>query len=91
MRAKQVVNKMLEGGMESWDYSPEDLARYDELKAHQMEISGAEDKATGRNTRMLDYTTGEYTPEWQGNHTEYEKLRNRYNGMPPKQRLNQLR
>jgi len=77
--------RMQEDGMESWDYSPEDLQCYQELKAHQLEIAAAEDKVTGKNQRMVDYATGTFTPEWQTNYAEFEKLRNRYNGMPPKQ------
>lgn len=88
--AEQVVRLMLEGGMESWDYSPEDLKRYQELKAQQLEIAAAEDKATGKNARMMDYATGTFTPEWKTNYAEFEKLRNRYNGMPPKQLAAQL-
>lgn len=83
--AEQVVNLMLEGGIESVDYSPEDLKRYQELKAHQLEIAGAEDPVTGKNTRMMDYEQGVFTPEWNNNYAEFEKLRNRYSGMPPKQ------
>jgi len=82
--------RMQEDGMESWDYSPEDLQRYQELKAHQLEINAAEDPKTGKNARMMDQATGDLTPEWKTNYAEFEKLRNRYNGMPPKQLAQQM-
>ena len=33
--------------------------------------------------------TGDFSPEWTRNWTEFEKLRNRYNGMPPRQKQQQ--
>lgn len=73
--AKQVVALMLEGGFESYDYSPEDLARYNELRAEQ-------DQLTKQGRIMVN---SELTPEWMRNWHEFEALRNKYGGMPPKQ------
>ena len=39
---------------------------------------------------MMDQATGDLTPEWKTNYAEFEKLRNRYNGMPPKQLAQQI-
>lgn len=73
--AAHVVSLLLEGGFESFDYSPEDLARYQQLRAQQQELT-----SQGRIV-----VNNEISPEWQANWAEYEKLRNKYNGMPPKQ------
>lgn len=53
----------------SVDYSPEDLAKYQELKP-----------------KTIPQTPEEFSsPEFQKNWAEFEHLRNKYNGMPPKQ------
>lgn len=54
---------------ELMDYSPEDLALYKELAA-KMQPDSAE---------QVD------SPEFQKLWTDFEKLRNKYNGNPPKQ------
>ena len=68
---------MLEDGFETHDYSPEDLERYNQLKADQERFVGDES--------FYDKATDQYSQQWTDNWTEYEKLRNRYNGMPPRQ------
>jgi ketol-acid reductoisomerase len=75
--ASEIVDKLLEGGMECYVYSPEDLAEYQRLKAEQQTFY--------RDDRLVDPATGQFTPEWVANWTAFEKLRNKYNGMPPKQ------
>ena len=78
-RAKKLVDRLLEqeGGYQAYDYSPEDLAEYQRLKAEQ-EAMHAED-------RVMDRDTGQFTRELMANWTAFEKLRNKYNGMPPRQ------
>ena len=67
-----------EGGMESFEYSPEDLALYDKLKAEQVELY--------QQDRLINKETGNFYPEWLQNWHAFEAVRNKYNGMPPKQR-----
>lgn len=62
-------------GQRAIDYSPEDLKRYKELKAEQARLK-AENK--------IITVDGNLTPEWQANWKAFEELRNKYNGMPPK-------
>lgn len=75
--AKQVVALMLEGGYESLDYSPEDLARYQQLRAEQQQLQAA--------GQIMDPVKGDLSDAWLRNWHEYEALRNKYNGMPPRQ------
>jgi hypothetical protein len=76
-KAHQIVNMLLEGGAELLDYSPEDLQRYQQLKAERVQLQ--------QQGRIMDRTTGELSKEWMLNWAEFEKVRNKYNGMPPKQ------
>jgi|OpeIllAssembly_1097287.scaffolds.fasta_scaffold396770_2 hypothetical protein len=75
--AAHVVRMMLEGGYDSMDYSPEDLARYQQLKAEQEQLRDA--------NQIMDPAKGDLSDAWLRNWHEFEQLRNRYNGMPPKQ------
>ena len=78
-QAESLVRHLLEeeGGTESFDYAPEDLAQYERFKEEQRQLE--------REDRILDPATGNYSREWMANWVAFEKLRNRYNGMPPKQ------
>lgn len=62
-------------GFEAVDYSEADLARYNELKAAQAEMSSKGQIIKG----------DQFTPEWMDNMKEFEALRNKYGGMPPRQ------
>jgi len=68
--------KDVAGGIKAFDYSPEDLAKYKTLKADQVKMQD-EKRIIGAN--------GEFHPDWLKNWKEFEELRNKYNGMPPKQ------
>lgn len=75
--AANVVALLLDGGFESMDYSPEDLALYQQLRVQQQEmVSG---------NRVMDVQKGELSDEWTSNWHAFEQLRNKYNGMPPRQ------
>lgn len=65
------------GGMESLPYEASDLTRYNELKSEQGKLQS--------EGKIISPETGEFTAEWSGNWKEFEALRNKYNGMPPKQ------
>jgi hypothetical protein len=64
-----------------FDYSPENLKKYLDLKAEQQKMSDAGEIVVKEN--------GEDTinPKWQANQNALEDVRNRYNGNPPKQLL----
>jgi len=73
----QVGNKQeREQGQESLVYSPDDLSEYDRLKAEQLRLI-SEGKVMDKEGKM--------TPEFHQVWTDFEKVRNRNNGMPPKQ------
>jgi len=73
----QVGNKQeREQGQESLTYSPDDLSEYDRLKAEQLRLI-SEGKVMDKEGKM----TSEFHQVW----TDFEKVRNRNNGMPPKQ------
>lgn len=65
-----------QGGQESLIYSPDDLAEYNRLKAEQLRLI-SEGKVMDKEGKM--------TPEFHQVWTDFEKVRNRNNGMPPKQ------
>lgn len=79
-RAHELAEFLLLGeGFDTEMYSDEDLDQYNRLKAEQYQMQ--------QGNKILG-PTGEFTPEWNTNWHAFEKLRNRYKGMPPRQ-LNQ--
>ena len=61
----------------------DDRHRHDAHRDHAEEDE--EQRQLEREDRILDPATGNYSREWMANWVAFEKLRNRYNGMPPKQ------
>lgn len=66
-----------DGGTEALDYAPEDLALYDRMSAEM--------KAMQRDGRLMNRATGDMSQEYTRLWRRFEQLRNRYNGMPPRQ------
>ena len=65
------------------DYSPEDLAKYQTLRASMKKMSDAGQIMVGEKPNQT------FNPEWQRLNIEIEKVRNKYNGNPPKQLVKQ--
>lgn len=79
-QARDLIDSQFEQ-YQSVDYSPEDLARYQELLAQQQVML--------RGNQVMRQDRSGFTPEWTANWTEFENLRNHYNGMPPRQLSNE--
>jgi len=73
-----IPSQLVEAGFEHYDYSPEDLALFDQIAAEQKQLMNSK--------RVLNPETGDYFPEWINNWKAFEAVRNKYHGMSPKQR-----
>ena len=64
-----------------FDYTPEDLAAYKAMKDEQQRMANNGEIMVGEKPNQ------QFNPKWQELQQQFEKLRNKYNGNPPKQLL----